>query len=184
MAPRSRRGQVFQRAAERADRRAAGAEDDGRIHSACPELLRNVPTYVARRCRSRAGRRDAPRRPSCPRRLPRSTSPCGVTSITASSVTIRSTTFVPVSGSVQRVRILCPPSLRRVLHRDDHALGAGDQIHRAAHALDHLAGNHPVGEVAFLVDLSAPSTVTSMCPPRTIANESALLKYAAARAAR
>ena len=30
---------------------------------------------------------------------------------------------------------------------------AGDEVHRAAHALDHLAGDHPVGEVARLGDL-------------------------------
>src|SRR5471030_2523506 len=39
-----------------------------------------------------------------------STRPRGVTSITASSVTIRLTTLRPVNGSVQRVRILWPPS--------------------------------------------------------------------------
>ena len=32
-------------------------------------------------------------------------------------------------------------------------LRAGHQVHRAAHALDHLAGDHPVGEVALLGDL-------------------------------
>ena len=32
-----------------------------------------------------------------------------------------------------------------VLHDDHHAAHAGNQIHRAAHALDHLAGHHPVG---------------------------------------
>ncbi len=37
-----------------------------------------------------------------------------------------------------------------MLHHHHDALDAGDQIHRAAHALDHLARNHPVGEVAVL----------------------------------
>ena len=37
-----------------------------------------------------------------------------------------------------------------MLHHDDDALDAGDEVHRAAHALDHLAGDHPVGEVAVL----------------------------------
>ena len=32
-------------------------------------------------------------------------------------------------------------------------LARGDEIHRAAHALDHLARDHPVGEVALLADL-------------------------------
>src|SRR2546425_5340513 len=36
-----------------------------------------------------------------------------------------------------------------VLHRDDHLPGACNEIHRSAHALDHLAGDHPVGEIAF-----------------------------------
>ena len=40
-----------------------------------------------------------------------------------------------------------------MLHQHDHALDAGDQVHRAAHALDHLARNHPVGQVALLADL-------------------------------
>ena len=38
----------------------------------------------------------------------------------------------------------------RVLHCDDDLLRARDQIHRAAHPLHHLAGDHPVGEVAVL----------------------------------
>src|ERR1700709_1403665 len=37
-----------------------------------------------------------------------------------------------------------------MLHHHHDALDAGDEIHRAAHALDHLAGDHPVGEVAVL----------------------------------
>src|SRR5690606_31202291 len=37
-----------------------------------------------------------------------------------------------------------------VLHQHHDALDAGDQIHRAAHALDHLAGDHPVSQIAFL----------------------------------
>ena len=63
------------------------------------------------------------------------------------------TTFTPVSGSVQRVQNLVAAVARGVLHGDDHALGAGHQVHRAAHALDHLAGNHPVGEAARFVHL-------------------------------
>src|SRR4029078_6935773 len=45
--------------------------------------------------------------------------------------------------------------LRHMLHHDDDLLDAGDKVHRPAHALDHLARNHPVGEVAFLADLHA-----------------------------
>ena len=36
-----------------------------------------------------------------------------------------------------------------VLHQDDHALDACPQIHRAAHALDHFPGDHPVGQIAL-----------------------------------
>eukprot|EP01025_Chloroclados_australasicus_P040009 TRINITY_DN4164_c1_g1_i6.p1 TRINITY_DN4164_c1_g1~~TRINITY_DN4164_c1_g1_i6.p1 ORF type:complete len:316 (+),score=45.89 TRINITY_DN4164_c1_g1_i6:256-1203(+) len=39
-----------------------------------------------------------------------------------------------------------------VLHGDDDLADAGDQVHRAAHALDHLAGDHPVGDIALLAD--------------------------------
>src|SRR3712207_7032891 len=40
--------------------------------------------------------------------------------------------------------------LGRVLHHDHNLLHAGDEVHGPAHALHHLAGNHPVGEVAVL----------------------------------
>ncbi|GCC44544.1 hypothetical protein chiPu_0028512, partial [Chiloscyllium punctatum] len=40
--------------------------------------------------------------------------------------------------------------LRGMLHHDDDALDAGDEVHGATHALHHLAGDHPVGEVAVL----------------------------------
>ena len=40
-----------------------------------------------------------------------------------------------------------------VLHHDDHPPGAVDEVHRAAHAVDHLAGDQPVGQVAAGVDL-------------------------------
>jgi hypothetical protein len=40
-----------------------------------------------------------------------------------------------------------------VVHHHDHATAAGDEIHRAAHAFDHLAGDGPVREVAVLRDL-------------------------------
>ena len=44
-------------------------------------------------------------------------------------------------------------ALRGVLHDDDYAADAGDQIHGSAHAFDALAGDHPVGEVAAFGDL-------------------------------
>src|SRR3954469_18058599 len=40
-----------------------------------------------------------------------------------------------------------------MLHHDDHASGAVDEVHRPAHAVDHLAGDQPVGQVAAGVDL-------------------------------
>src|SRR5690606_15167370 len=40
-----------------------------------------------------------------------------------------------------------------VLHHHDDAAGAGDEVHRAAHALDELAGDLPVGDVAGGGDL-------------------------------
>ena len=40
-----------------------------------------------------------------------------------------------------------------VLHQYDNAFDASDQVHRTAHAFDHLARNHPVGEIAFFADL-------------------------------
>src|SRR5439155_9977690 len=46
-------------------------------------------------------------------------------------------------------------SLRSVLHGDDDPLGAADEIHRSAHSRHHLAGDHPVGEMAVRVDLQA-----------------------------
>ena len=40
-------------------------------------------------------------------------------------------------------------ALRHVLHQHHYFLHAGDKVHGAAHALHHLAGNHPVGQVAL-----------------------------------
>src|SRR5436190_12813651 len=44
----------------------------------------------------------------------------------------------------------------RMLHGDDDPPGARHQIHGAAHALDHLARNHPVRQVAFAIHLQGP----------------------------
>ena len=78
-----------------------------------------------------------------------STSPAGVTSITARSVMIRCTHRRPVSGSVHCVQDLGRAVLGAVLHDHHHPPRAGHQVHRAAHALHHLARHHPVGEVAL-----------------------------------
>jgi hypothetical protein len=40
-----------------------------------------------------------------------------------------------------------------MLHRHDYALGAGDEIHGAAHAGHHLLRDHPVGQETVLVNL-------------------------------
>src|SRR5437763_15366705 len=37
-----------------------------------------------------------------------------------------------------------------MLHHHHNLLDASDEIHGAAHAFDHLAWNHPVGEIAIL----------------------------------
>src|SRR5258708_14603601 len=42
---------------------------------------------------------------------------------------------------------------RGVLHGNEDALGAGHQVHRAAHAFEHFAGNGPVRERSLFVDL-------------------------------
>ena len=53
-------------------------------------------------------------------------------------------------GSVHSFKIFGLPSFERVLHHRDDALHAGDEIHRAAGAFDHLAGDHPIRDVAFV----------------------------------
>ena len=59
------------------------------------------------------------------------------------------------AGQRQRTRgkNLVAAVARRVLHRDDHAPDARDEIHGAAHPFHHLARNHPVGEIPCLVHL-------------------------------
>ena len=64
-----------------------------------------------------------------------------------------------------------------VVHQHDDPSARRDQVHRAAHALDHRAGDHPVREVAVAETCMPPSTATSMCPPRIIAKLVAESKY-------
>ena len=40
-----------------------------------------------------------------------------------------------------------------MLHQDQDLLHPRHQVHGAAHAFDHLAGDHPIGEVTLLADL-------------------------------
>src|SRR5208337_2920971 len=40
-----------------------------------------------------------------------------------------------------------------MLHGDEDALGAGNEVHGAAHAFEHFAGDSPVGEGSLFVDL-------------------------------
>ncbi len=82
-----------------------------------------------------------------------STRPASVTSITAMSVMIRWTQCRPVRGRVHSSTNLRVTLLGDVLHHDDDALGAVDQVHRAAHPLDHRAGHHPVRDVTLRRDL-------------------------------
>ena len=41
----------------------------------------------------------------------------------------------------------------RMFHRHDELLGAGHQIHRAAHPFDHLARHRPIGQIPFAINL-------------------------------
>ena len=61
---------------------------------------------------------------------------------------MRWTTPCPSAAACTRCRILCSPFLAACSIMHDDALDAGDEVHRAAHALDHLARDHPVREVA------------------------------------
>ena len=63
-----------------------------------------------------------------------------------------STTFLPVKGRVQAGMNLGSPFFGGVFHDADDLLDGRDQVHRAAHALDHLAWDHPVGDVAICRD--------------------------------
>ena len=40
-----------------------------------------------------------------------------------------------------------------MVHQNDDARDAGDEVHRASHSLHHLAGNGPVGEITILRNL-------------------------------
>ncbi len=60
---------------------------------------------------------------------------------------MRLTTPVPVRGREHFVQDLGLAVLRRVLHQRHHAPHPGNQVHRAAHTLDHLSGDHPIGQV-------------------------------------
>ena len=54
------------------------------------------------------------------------------------------TPYPVAPGSVIRARPV------GVLHHHHDAPHPGDEVHRPAHSLHHLAGDHPVGEVAVL----------------------------------
>ena len=81
------------------------------------------------------------------------TNPVGVTSITASSVTIRSTTPTPVRGRAHCLRIFGFPSLVVCSMAMIDTPGSGNQVHRPAHALQFLAGDGPIREIPLLIDL-------------------------------
>ena len=77
------------------------------------------------------------------------------TSSTARSVMTRWTTRRPVSGQGAGVDEFGIAGAGAVFHQHDHPARATDQVHRAAHAFDHGAGDHPVREVAVPRDLHA-----------------------------
>ena len=96
----------------------------------------------------------------------------GTTSKTHRSVMILFTTARPVMGQGAFGQDLGAAVLGVVVHQDDDAAYAGHEVHRAAGTFDHLAGNHPVGEVAMLpTPPDRPGWAMSMWPPRIIANE-------------
>ena len=64
-----------------------------------------------------------------------------------------STTSTPVRGRVHFFRIFGLIVAGGVFHGDVDALGAGDEVHGAAHALKHFAGDGPIGESSLFVDL-------------------------------
>ena len=102
------------------------------------------------------------------------------TSRTARSVMTRCTT--PLAGQRQGAARdeLRGAVLGGVLHQHDHPPGAVHQVHRPAHALDHFAGDRPVGQVAVRPrPACAPSTAMSRWPPRIIPNEGDEQKSAA-----
>jgi hypothetical protein len=65
---------------------------------------------------------------------------------------MRCTTARPVWGSEHSLTILYEPPLA-TLHQHHDSLRAVDEIHRPTHALDYLAGDHPVRDVASGADL-------------------------------
>ena len=60
----------------------------------------------------------------------------------------------------QRQRALAQQFRRAILgvvfHHNHHALNAGDQIHRPAHAFDHFTRHHPIGEITGFRDFHRP----------------------------
>ena len=86
--------------------------------------------------------------------------PSDVGSRTASSVTMRLTGRVEVNGSVHFLRT-SRLALRCMHHGNDHSPRAGDEVHRAAHAWDHLSGDHQFASSPRSSTSRPPSTVTS-----------------------
>ena len=72
--------------------------------------------------------------------------PGSVRSNKARSVMVTSTMLGPLTGNVHS-----GPNFG-LLHCDDHAANAGDEVNGTAHALDHLAGDHPVGDAVVGAD--------------------------------
>src|SRR5205085_9749817 len=103
----------------------------------------------------------------------RRSKPCGVTSMTASSVTMWSTTSTPVRGSVHFFRIL------GLLSRVACSMAMNTRFAPATRSmappmpLSILPGMAQLASVPFSSTCSAPRTVRSMWPPRIMANESA-----------
>jgi hypothetical protein len=75
-----------------------------------------------------------------------------------------------LAGQGQRALLhdLVGAVLGDVLHEDDDLLGAVDQVHRAAHALDHLARGSSSWRCRRRRDLHGARIAASTLPPRII----------------
>jgi hypothetical protein len=56
-----------------------------------------------------------------------------------------------------------------VFHQDNHPLAAVNEVHRATHAFDCLAADHPVGDIPQARHLHRAEDATSILPARIVA---------------
>ena len=136
------------------------------------------PSASRRRARARPRRSPCPPRPRwCPAPPRAAPGPRAVTSITAMSVTIRFTHRRPVSGSVHCSRILGVPSFAVCSIVTTTRLAPETRSIAPPMPFTIFPGIIQFARLPSRSTCSAPRIVRSTCPPRTIANESALEKY-------